>query len=175
VTIIFTPLAEDLLPLLHTWMARTHWVRWWGPQPTLAEVQAHYRPTIDGSDRTRCFIAEEDGVAIGFTQVYVPMGEGGGWWEDETDPGARGIDQSLADEARLGQGLGRRLVHAFASRVFEDPAVTLIQTDPSPDNQRAIRCYRAVGFQDVGVVSTPDGPALLMRLSRARFQALTRA
>jgi RimJ/RimL family protein N-acetyltransferase len=44
--------------------------------------------------------------------------------------------------------------------------VTVVQTDPSPANARAIRCYQAVGFVAVGVVATPDGDALLMRRSR---------
>jgi RimJ/RimL family protein N-acetyltransferase len=50
--------------------------------------------------------------------------------------------------------------------LFEDPAVTVVQTDPSPDNTRAIRCYAAAGFEAVGEVVTPDGPALLMRCRR---------
>jgi RimJ/RimL family protein N-acetyltransferase len=40
------------------------------------------------------------------------------------------------------------------------------QTDPSPDNARAIACYRKAGFRDIGVIATPDGPALLMRIAR---------
>jgi RimJ/RimL family protein N-acetyltransferase len=216
----FAPLTDAHLPMLHAWMGRPHWQRWWGPQPSLAEVVADYAPRVDGSDRTRCFIAHEaqwpglvsqpplggragmagpggpheknwlcqasqaplggragvagpggpdtSGEPIGFIQVYVPMREGDGWWEDETDPGARGIDQSLADERRLGQGLGRRMIAAFVDQVFADPAVTVIQTDPHPTNERAIRCYRAVGFVDHARVTTPDGPALLMKLSRQR-------
>lgn len=166
----FTPLTRAHLPLLHDWMARPHWVRWWGLAPSLAELESHYGDAIDGRDSTRCFIAHEQAQPIGFIQVYTVMGSGDGWWEDETDPGARGIDQSLADPARLGQGLGRRMVHAFVTQVFEDPAVTVIQTDPAPDNERALRCYRAVGFVDAGRVTTPDGPALLMKLTRARWR-----
>lgn len=47
---------------------------------------------------------------IGHAQSYVAMGSGDGWWEDITDPGVRGIDQSLGDEAGLGRGVGTRLV-----------------------------------------------------------------
>ena len=102
------------------------------------------------------------GRADGFIQSYVALGSGGGWWKDETDPGTRGIDQFLADEAWLGRGIGREMIDAFARRLFADPAVTRIQTDPSPDNERAIRCYRRAGFVDRGEIVTPDGPALLM-------------
>ncbi len=62
------------------------------------------------------------------------MGSGHGWWEDVIDPGVRGIDQ-------LNQGMGRAMVRAFTAQLLADPAVSLVQTDPSPDNARAIRCY----------------------------------
>ena len=63
------------------------------------------------------------------------------------------------------------MVRRFIRRLFEDPEVTMIQTDPSPDNGRAIRCYEKAGFQRVGVVDTPDGPALLLRCPRPRDEA----
>ena len=52
--------------------------------------------------------------------------------------------------------------NAFTDRLFADPAVTRIQTDPSPRNARAIRSYAKAGFSALGEVVTPDGPALLM-------------
>jgi RimJ/RimL family protein N-acetyltransferase len=60
------------------------------------------------------------------------------------------------------------MVRAFVERVFEDAGVTVVQTDPDPTNERAIRCYARAGFAPVGVVTTPDGPALLMKCHRPR-------
>ena len=57
-------------------------------------------------------------------------------------------------------------MRAFVTRLFEDPAVTKIQTDPNPRNARAIRCYEKVGFLAVREVDTPDGRALLMIRNR---------
>ena len=37
-----------------------------------------------------------NGELIGYAQSYVALGSGDGW-EEETDPGVRGIDQSLAN------------------------------------------------------------------------------
>jgi len=37
-----------------------------------------------------------------------------------------------------------------------------IVTDPDPANARAIRAYEKAGFRKMGMVDTPDGPALLM-------------
>jgi RimJ/RimL family protein N-acetyltransferase len=58
------------------------------------------------------------------------------------------------------------MIGAFVDRLFEDPAVTRVQADPSPDNGRAIRCYARVGFRAWGEVETPDGRALLMYADR---------
>ena len=106
------------------------------------------------------------GEPVGWIQSYVAMQCGDGWWQDETDPGVRGIDQFLADGARLGQGLGTRMVCAFVRRLFEDAEVTRVQTDPSPRNARAIRCYEKAGFRAVREVATPAGQALLMVFDR---------
>ena len=95
---------------------------------------------------------------IGYAQSYVALEVG-------TDGGrrnrsrVRGIDQSLANASQLGKGLGTKLVRALVELLFNDPEVTKIQTDPSPSNLRAIRCYEKAGFERQGTVTTPDGPA----------------
>jgi RimJ/RimL family protein N-acetyltransferase len=104
--------------------------------------------------------------AIGFIQSYVVMGSGGGWWPNETDAGARGIDSFIAHAHRLGKGLGSTMVSAFVAQLLRDTSVTKVQTDPAPENERAIRTYLRAGFVAIGEVNTPDGRALLMVRSR---------
>jgi RimJ/RimL family protein N-acetyltransferase len=58
------------------------------------------------------------------------------------------------------------MIRSFVAQLFADPGVTRIQTDPSPQNARAVRCYERAGFRRVGEVDTPDGRALLMRCER---------
>lgn len=158
----FSPLTEADLPMVQQWLQRPHVAAWWGPVESIQELREDFL----AGGTTRAFVAWHEGAPVGFMQCYVVLGSGDGWWEDETDPGARGIDQFLAHESQLNQGLGRAMVKAFVARLFEDPAVSLVQTDPSPDNARAIRCYAAAGFEAMGEVTTPDGPALLMRCFR---------
>ncbi|MEP6687503.1 MAG: GNAT family N-acetyltransferase [Gemmatimonadales bacterium] len=162
----FRALTPADLPMLHEWLARPHVAEWWDGVPSLAEVEADFGPMMDERSTTRAYVALGDGRPIGYIQSYVALGSGEDWWPDEVDPGVRGIDQFLADAGHLGQGLGTRMVRAFVERLFADPAVTQIQTDPSPENARAIRCYGKAGFEPVGVVDTPDGPALLMLCER---------
>lgn len=165
--VTFRPLATADLLLLHEWLGRPHVAEWWAPTPSLAEVEQEFRPLIGDQSTTRPYIVLGDGAPIGYIQSYIAMGSGDGWWPDEHDPGVRGIDQFLAHPAQLGRGVGTAMVRAFVQLLFADPAVTRLQTDPSPRNRRAIRCYEKAGFRVVGEVDTPDGRALLMVCDRA--------
>jgi RimJ/RimL family protein N-acetyltransferase len=162
----FEPLAECHLPLLREWLLRPHVAQWWGEAETVAELRASYVAGVEQAGATRAYVATLVRAPVGFVQCYGVMGAGGGWWEDETDPGARGIDQFLAEPRLIGRGIGRAMVRAFVQELFADPDVTVVQADPDPANLRAIRCYEAAGFAPVGRVATPDGEALLMRCSR---------
>ena len=160
--VTFRPLTSGDLPMLHAWIQRPHVADWWSEPRTLADLESDYFSSAARASSTRPYLALLDAEPLGFIQSYVALGSSDGWWANETDPGTRGIDQFIADGSRLGRGLGSAMVGAFVERLFADPAVTLIQTDPSPANRRAIRCYRRAGFVAQGEVLTPDGPALLM-------------
>ncbi len=162
----FNLITPSDLPTLHTWLQRPHVAQWWDSPVTMDDVQAEYLPIARGQSSTRAYLVFLDGLAIGFIQSYVVMGSGGGWWEQETDPGARGIDQYLCNAHQLNQGLGTAMVTRFTNDLLAQPEVTRVQTDPSPDNARAIRCYQRAGFAVVGPVDTPDGRALLMVKTR---------
>ena len=164
-TIALRPMTDDDLPLLHGWLQRAHVAEWWGGEDArldFEQVRAKYLPRVMAAERVTPYIATLDGVPFAYAQSYVALGCGGGWWEDETDPGVRGIDQFLAERSQLGQGLGTRLVNALVALLFANPHVTKIQADPVPSNLRAIRCYEKAGFTAVRTVVTPDGPALYM-------------
>ena len=156
------PMTADDLPRMHAWLARDHVREWWGDERlhTLESVAAKYLPRILAEEHVTPWIALLGDRPIGYCQSYVVAGDD--FWPDETDPGARGCDQFIGEAELLGRGLGTDIVRALVDTIFRDPAVTTIQTDPSPDNARAIRCYEKAGFRAVRNVTTPDGPALLM-------------
>ena len=163
----FRRLASSDMAMLHDWLHRPHVAQWWHDAgETLADVEEDFRERTLPESTTKGYIALLNGEPIGFIQSYVAFGSGGGWWEGETDPGVRGIDQFLANADQLGQGLGSAMIRAFVAQLFADPSVTKVQTDPRPDNPRAIRCYRRAGFSELGEIVTPDGPALLMVMHR---------
>ena len=135
---------------------------------TLADVQEQYLPSVLAQESVTPYIAMLNGEPIGYAQSYVALGSGDGWWEEETDPGVRGIDQSL--QCTTGQRLGNQAGSSSGELLFNDPEVTKIQTDPSPSNLRAIRCYEKAGFERQGTVTTPDGPAVYMVQTRQAFE-----
>lgn len=158
-------MTEQDLPLLHEWLQQPHIVEWWGGEERprhLGETRARYLPRTLAQEGVTPYIAMLGDEPIGYAQSYVALGSGDGWWEDETDPGVRGIDQSLGRADLLGRGIGTRHVSGLVERLFADPAVTRIQTDPSPTNLRAIRCYEKAGFRRLRRIVTPDGPAEYM-------------
>ena len=176
--VTFRAMREEDIALFHEWLQRPHVVEWWGRDhaaPSLDDTRAKYLPRVRERQRVCPYIALLKGCPIGWSQSYVALAAGDGWWEEETDPGVRGIDQFLCDTHTLGQGLGTRMVTAFVSLMFSDPAVTRIQTDPSPENTRAIRCYEKSGFRAVKRIITPDGPALLMAQNRSPRSAVANA
>ena len=84
--------------MLANWLNRSHIVEWWGGEearPTLADVQERLASVLAQESVLHTF-AMLNGEPIRYAQSYVALGSGDGWWEEETDPGVRGIDQSLA-------------------------------------------------------------------------------
>jgi AacA4 family aminoglycoside N(6')-acetyltransferase len=166
-------MTERDLPMLHEWLNRPHIVEWWGGEderPTLDEVREHYLPRVLAEESVIPYIAMLGDEPIGYAQSYVALGSGDGWWEDETDPGVRGIDQFLASQTQLNKGLGTKLVQTLVELLLSDPTVTKVQTDPAPNNHRAIRCYEKAGFVQQNVITTPDGPAVYMVQTRQAFE-----
>ena len=167
----FRPLTFADLPMLYQWMICPHWVEWWGaPEPWETFVPS-YTAWITDTHKGQPYIAWMAGRPLGYIQSYIATACGDGWWEDETDPGVRGVDLAIAQAADMNRGLGTAMVKAFADMLFADAQVTRIQTDPAPHNTRAIRCYEKAGFRRVGEVRTPDGPALLMVCDRPSLRA----
>jgi RimJ/RimL family protein N-acetyltransferase len=166
----FRPMVHADIPMFCEWISRPHVAEWWSDAPSVDEINEWCSPAANNRRQDLHHIAILGGRdPVGFIQTYVPCEcHQDGWWLDENDPGLRGIDQFLANAEQLGRGLGTRLIRAFVHRLFEDPSITRIQSDPAPANRRAIRCYEKAGFSAIREILTPDGAALLMYCDRPR-------
>jgi RimJ/RimL family protein N-acetyltransferase len=97
-----------------------------------AEADAFWRALAGAPAQRRPYAALEDGVLAG-SLVVRPRPQGAG------DIGI------VLDPARIGRGLGRRILAAFAA-VLADEGFRRLRLDVAAYNRRAIAAYRAAGF-----------------------------
>ena len=164
-TIRFRPVTAADLPMLADRIARPHWQDWWDDPE--AEV-AHIRDMVEGRDTTRPFVFGEGGEDPGYIQVWVirdqrvePWLTIAPWLRDLPDDTV-GVDLSIADAARLGQGLGTRALRAFVAMLRVEGHRTIV-IDPDPGNLRAVRAYEKAGFRPIPELPGRTGDSLLMR------------
>lgn len=151
--------------MLAEWMARPHWRDWWGDP---VEELGFVREMVEGRDSTQPFVFTLDGVDAGYVQVWwIADARVEPWlteapWLRLLPDDAVGVDLSLADPARLGQGLGSAVLAAFVARLRAQGHAE-IWIDPDPGNLRAVRAYQRAGFRIVEALRPFGNGSLLMR------------
>lgn len=153
----FRPLREADLPMLARWLSTPDWVRWWAPPIPLDEVRAKYLPRIAGEDPVDGYVVVVDGRPIGYIQWYRvgdhPDAAGIFGLDPERADATAGIDFGIGEADMTGHGHGRAILGRFVEDVvLRAPGITACFVDPDPENEKAVRCYRAAGFAERGVV-----------------------
>jgi aminoglycoside 6'-N-acetyltransferase len=140
------PLRREDAPHLAEIGSHPEIARWW-PDITVEELVAK----AEGRDDVEAFAIEHDGELVGLGQIY-----------EHSNPEYRhaGIDLFLAPQLH-GRGLGRDTVRTLARWLVEERGHHRVVIDPAAANEKAIRCYEAVGFRRIGVLRRywrdPDG------------------
>ncbi len=150
---VFRPMWAADLPLIRCWLELPHVRQWWGdPAEQYQLVSGDLNePTMDQ------YIVEANGEAFAYLQCYDITAWHSGFGEQPA--GTRGIDLFIGEPAMIGHGSA--LIACFVKDRLRN-RVPRIVTDPDPANARAIRAYEKAGFARDRLVTTPDGPALLM-------------
>ena len=169
----FRPLTWDDLPLIQEWLNRPHVVRWWKEPHTLAQVEEHYGPALEGTDPTYHYIALVDGRPAGFFQTYL-------YWDYPEaaamglDPNAAGVDLFIADEEATGRGLGSELLRRFVDEyAFALPGVTHCVAEPEEENVASIRAFEKAGFHVASAWINPEDGLrhVIVRKDKSRLTA----
>jgi aminoglycoside 6'-N-acetyltransferase len=127
------PIQPTDVSALETIRAEPSVHQWWGsPERSTWTID-------NGETHTRAVWRSEQ--IIGFVQ-----------WYDNTDPRYRyaGIDLFLS-ESTQGHGYGRETVALVLEHLLASGHHRVV-IDPAASNERAIACYRACGFETVGVM-----------------------
>jgi aminoglycoside 6'-N-acetyltransferase len=140
-------LEESDLDVLAPWLLEPGIARWWGRDRTDEER----RDDLRSADGAEAFTILADGEIAGWLQI-----------SEEREPDYRhGALDILVGEAFQNRGIGRRALTLGARILFEERGHHRITIDPAAANERAIRCYAAVGFRPVGIMRcyerAPDG------------------
>ncbi len=160
----FKPLSPGDLDLLGQWFSQPHVLEWWQDDLSPEEIKDKYGKPI--GDPVVCpYIAYLNDKPIGFIQYYWATQVGDGWWPNEEDDTV-GTDQFIGEVNYLNQGYGTLMMKAFIKFLFKNQKINKIITEAEPNNIRAKRCYEKAGFQNVGLIETPDGHSILMVIKR---------
>ena len=155
--VVLRPLTDDDLDPLADLIAEESVARWW--------TAAHDRERVrsDLKDYPHAFVIEVGGEVAGWLGA-----------DEETDewyPSAS-LDIVLG-AAHQDRGLGSEALRLVIDWLVAERGHHRITIDPRVDNERAIRCYEAVGFRRVGVMQAYERSdaggwhdALLMELVR---------
>jgi aminoglycoside 6'-N-acetyltransferase len=164
IVIAFRPLTRDDFDLLARWLAEPHVARWWAHDPSPEAIEDDFGDTVDGLEPAKDFIVLDDDEPVGLIQFclfhdypeYVeemedvyPVGEGAG-----------SIDYFIGDPARVGRGLGTRVIAAFVEHICAtEPAGTHLVVPVNSANVASWRALLRAGFRLVAQGDLePDNP-----------------
>jgi aminoglycoside 6'-N-acetyltransferase len=135
--VVLRPATEADLDAILAMLGEPEVARWWGDYDAARVRRDH----LD-DDESETYAIELDAAFAGLLLVY-----------EEPDPDYRhaALDISLRT-ALHGQGLGREALRLAVDHLAGERGHHRFTIDPAADNERAIRCYRAVGFEQVGVL-----------------------
>lgn len=161
----FKPLTPPDLNLLCRWFEKPHVLAWWNDRLNPEEIKEKYGNRIDNS--VICpFIAYLNDKPIGFIQYYWASKVGNGWWPNENE-NTVGLDQFIGEEDYINKGFGTLMMREFIQFLFQNPLIKKIITETDPRNLRAKRCYEKAGFQETGLINTPEGQSILMEMRKS--------
>lgn len=160
----FKVFQEKHVSLFRFWLHQDHVKKFWQEPENEAELKEKMLVRLSQMS-VQSYIIAKDSVEIGYIQYYDTKKVGGNWWPEEA-PGTFGIDIVIGSHSHVGLGLGPSVIKEFIQFLREkEPNMKCLIIDPSPDNERAIKAFEKAGFQREKQITTPGGPALLMRMN----------
>ena len=141
--VVLRPMQQSDLPLFREWLTLPHVAAWYHePEDWIAEIEQQ-----DGAFAfVHHFIAQSNGIAIGFCQYYPYWLGGEDWHGDIPLSGTYSIDYMIGDVTFLGKGFGKQIILALLEQIRNEPDAVRVIVQPEPENQASCGVLRASGF-----------------------------
>lgn len=163
-SIEWRPVAEADFPLLSDWLARPHVHRYWHHDHTPEGVAADFGPGTRGEEAGEDLLVFVDGAPTALVQ----RARIADYPEDQEEfsrivdvpPGAVTIDYLIADQSRIGQGLGTAIIRAVVADTWSKyPECTAIIVSVVAGNIASWRALEKAGFRRIAEGDMePDNP-----------------
>lgn len=162
--VLFAPLVEADLPLLHGWLNAPHVIAGYSRVHTTPEdVAAKYGPRIAGTVPVRGYIASAAGRPLGYVQTYrvLDFPDYAALLGEFAD--AVAIDALIGEIEYTGRGLGPRVIAAAVAKlVFPPYGGERCVATPRADNTASLRAFAKAGFALVRGIRTAEGDAEML-------------
>ena len=174
--LIFRPLTDTDLPLLHRWLNEPGVVEFWEDEDVSWEAVVADYGSGRGDSRTEHYLALDDASPFGWIQCYPIAAERGddeveAWISLGYDLTGAGIDYLIGEPGRRGQGTGSRMIRQFLESVVwpNHPGWTQVGASPMARNVASCRALAKAGLELFGVFEDPEfGPCELYAERRPR-------
>jgi RimJ/RimL family protein N-acetyltransferase len=149
--IIFRPLAETDLTLLHRWLNTPHVSEWWEVDgkrnPDYAVVFGKFMQRIHRPEPVSCFLVLYSNRPAAFIESCkmdnFPTQKAALGIPANTS----GIDTFIGETDFLHKGFGPVYIRKFLKElIFRAPAINTCIVDPDPANKIAVKAYEKAGF-----------------------------
>lgn len=149
-------MSEADLDLIGAWMSEPHIARWYLSGSTLEDELGDLRRCLAVDEPTEALVVAEGGRDVGWCQWY----RCADYPEHSVAVGAEaddvGFDYAIGDPARVGRGLGTKLIAVLVAYIRQrHPRAGLI-ADPDAANSASRRVLEKSGFElrDLRVVAS---------------------
>ncbi|MFK4071965.1 GNAT family N-acetyltransferase [Streptomyces sp. NPDC029674] len=156
--------GERDLGLLRRWLMQPHVARWWNHDTSVEAVARDFGPATRGEEPSEDFLVMLDDVPVALVQrcrfadypnYLAELGD-----QVELPDMAVTIDYLVGDPARVGQGLGPRIIRAVVAATWVDhPDASAVVVPVHTANRASWRALEKAGLLRIGTAElTPDNP-----------------
>ena len=158
-TFIFKSLTQNDLPMLFEWFKQPYIEELWKEPKNFEIFKSKYMKHITSQDIAP-FIAYIKDTPVAYIKYHHTNEDDRAIVHDFAIPEKSiGFDLFIGNPEHLNKGYGTTLLKEFIAFVkANEPDCQAIIIDPATDNDRAIACYKKVGFKTIGEYISPYGP-----------------